>query len=130
MNDTEDACKNYTYIDCDYYLGRLPESSDYAAFTGAFGLVAAAVGLVGAVVSAIPWFVALIFDVLAAIFYLAGGIVSITASIRLWDVTNVRRTWPCYEDPASVTPRSVGSGLRALLSCSSPSSPLWPASRL
>ncbi|KAK4500537.1 hypothetical protein PRZ48_008726 [Zasmidium cellare] len=75
VSDLEDACNRRGSDDyCDYFLGRLPESSAYAAFTGAFGTLAAIVGLVAAFVSSIPWVVALVFDVLATIFFLAGGI--------------------------------------------------------
>ncbi|KAF2159918.1 hypothetical protein M409DRAFT_29527 [Zasmidium cellare ATCC 36951] len=69
------ACDEYRSRYCDRILGRLPESSAYAAFSGAFGTLGAIVGLVAAFITSIPWFVALVFDALATIFYLAGGII-------------------------------------------------------
>jgi len=49
-------------------------SIEYAAFTGAWGILAALVTLVAVFVETLPWIISLGFDSLAAIFYLAGGI--------------------------------------------------------
>ncbi len=56
--------------------GSPPTPTSFGSFAGAFGIIAAAVGIVGLVVEAVPVLVVLVVDALAAIFYLAGGIVS------------------------------------------------------
>lgn len=58
--------------------GRWPASTDYSAFVGGFGLVDAFVGLVAVFITALPAVAVLVVDALAAIFYLAGGVVSPT----------------------------------------------------
>ncbi|KAM3415127.1 hypothetical protein BST61_g10252 [Cercospora zeina] len=64
---------------CDFYnlpcrLGRLPSSSYFAAFTGAWGVLDGLVGLAGAFITALPWIAVVVLDALAAIFYIAAGI--------------------------------------------------------
>lgn len=123
----QDRCDDYRSDSyCDYVLGRLPESSAYAAFTGAFGTLAAIVGFVAAFVSAIPWVVAMVFDSLAAIFFLAGGIVSnLRRVIMSYIVSNsISRTRLYYAGAVPVMRRSAKSGPRVRPSCSSASSSL------
>lgn len=76
LDNFQKYCRDYESNDyCDYVLGRIPAGSDYATFTGVFGLIDAIVGLAACFVTAIPWVVVLGFDALATVFYLAGGIV-------------------------------------------------------
>ena len=49
----------------------------YGAFVGAFGLIDAFLGLAAAFVSSLMWLIPLVIDGLAAVFFLAGGCVSI-----------------------------------------------------
>lgn len=65
---------DFNDLNCDFR--RLPSSSYFAAFTGAWGILDGLVGLVGAFVTALPWIAVIVFDALAAIFYIAAGIVS------------------------------------------------------
>lgn len=64
-------------------VGRYPSSTAYAAFTGAFGLLDALFGLVAGSLTGIPWLAVLAVDLLALLFYLAGGIVSVIRSSLL-----------------------------------------------
>ena len=59
---------------CDF--NGLQPAVGYCAFVGAWGLLDVIVGSVGVFVDAVPWLVTLGVDGLAAVFYLAGGIVS------------------------------------------------------
>ncbi|GIZ49826.1 hypothetical protein CKM354_001285000 [Cercospora kikuchii] len=63
---------DFNDLNCDFR--RLPSSSYFAAFTGAWGILDGLVGLVGAFVAALPWIAVIVFDALAAIFYIAAGI--------------------------------------------------------
>ncbi len=54
----------------------MPSETGFSSFTGAFGILASIIGLVALFMESFPQFVALIADGLAAVFYLAGGIVS------------------------------------------------------
>ena len=54
----------------------------YGAFVGAFGLIDAFVGIAAAFVSSLMWLIPLVVDGLAAVFFLAGGCVSLSPSIR------------------------------------------------
>jgi len=78
FNTAKDACEEYPAYCSDFdpslfnpYITAL----NYAAFTGAFGLLEALAGLALLAVSAAAGFTAaLVLDGLAAVFYLAGGI--------------------------------------------------------
>lgn len=73
IDDVKDQCSSVG-VDCDL-RGLLP-ALGLSAFTGAWGLLAGLVGLVAIFVAAIPWIAMLAIDGLAAIFFLAAGIVS------------------------------------------------------
>lgn len=62
--------------ECRQFEGRWPSSTDFSAFVGAWGLLDALVGLVAVFVTALPLIAILVLDGLAAVFYLAGGVVS------------------------------------------------------
>lgn len=56
---------------------------EYGAFVGAFGLLDAFIGIAAIFVGAIPWIATAALDGLAAVFYLAGGIVSCTCMLSV-----------------------------------------------
>ena len=60
----------------DCHLGRWVPAVEYDTFVGVWGLLDALLGTVAAFVTAVPWIAMIVVDALAAIFYLAGGIVS------------------------------------------------------
>lgn len=56
--------------------GSPPAETSFASFTGGFGIVVAAIGVASMFIDAIPTLVPLVVEGLAALFFLAGGIVS------------------------------------------------------
>lgn len=60
-----------------------PAETSFASFTGGFGVFAAAVGIAAIFLEAIPSLVPLALDGLSALFFLAGGIVSLALSIDI-----------------------------------------------
>ena len=68
-------------IDWQHY-GSAPASSGYAAFAGAFGLIAALVGLAAVWITAISGMIMIAIDALSGLLLLAGAIVSLLTSYR------------------------------------------------
>ncbi len=58
--------------------GNTPAQTGFSAFAGGFGFLASIVGLACLWAPKIPASAALVTDTLAAVFYLAGGVVSIS----------------------------------------------------
>lgn len=76
----KDVCdaSNERNVDCGRLYSRYPSTLIFTAFVGALGLLNALMGIVAAFVSFIPMLVVLGVDALAAVFCLAGGIVSVS----------------------------------------------------
>lgn len=78
--DIHQAQRLCDFANYECRFGRLPSSSIFAAFAGAWGVLDALVGLAGAFVTALPWIAVIALDGLAAVFYIAAGIVSSTVT--------------------------------------------------
>ena len=57
-------------------LGSVPSETGFGSFTGAFGIIVATLGIAAIFFEAIPGVVTLVADGLAAVCFLAAGIVS------------------------------------------------------
>ena len=59
------------------YYGDAPATNGFAAFAGGFGALAGLIGFAAIWITPLGGYVTLVFDLLASIFFLAGGIVSL-----------------------------------------------------
>ena len=67
----------------DQVVGGSPSAINYAAFTGGFGMVAAAAGVAALFIEPLGGFIITAIDGLASLLFLAGGIVRLPPVLKI-----------------------------------------------